>query len=141
MREADKKINIYEVMKRELRISKGEIHYELEDVTLKYPDDFGMAEVKSFCSVYDANRRLTSAKSDLDILTLAKLGRVHKGKFVPNLACALLFANDPRDVTPGARIRVIRYEGTQEQFGEQMNSVSARLLMEISPDCYMHQSQ
>ncbi len=123
VREADKKINISEVMKRELRISKGEIHYELEDVTLKYPDDFDIAEIKSFCSVYYANRRLVSAKTDIDILKLAKLGRVHKGKFVPNLACALLFANDPRDVTPGARIRVIRYEGTQEQFGEQMNSV------------------
>jgi len=123
VREADKKISISEVMKREMRISKGEIHYELEDVNLIYPSDFDIDDVKTFCSVYYANRRLSSGKSDIDILKLAKLGRMHKGRFHPNLACALLFAKDPRDAVPGARIRVIRYEGTQEQFGEQMNAV------------------
>ena len=42
---------------------------------------------------------------------------------MPNLACSLLFARDPRDVTPGARIRIIRYEGTREGFGAELNSV------------------
>jgi ATP-dependent DNA helicase RecG len=53
----------------------------------------------------------------------------------------LLFANDPRDVIAGARIRVIRYEGTHEQFGAEMNSVFStyvdgsisKLLFEAKP--------
>lgn len=39
------------------------------------------------------------------------------------MACALLFALEPRDVVPGARIRVIRYDGSHEKFGSELNAV------------------
>lgn len=141
IREGDKKLRITETLKRELRISKGEIHYELEDVSLKYPGDFDVREVDRFCKSFFANRHYQSEKSREEILELAKLGRREGGIFRPNLACALLFAKDPRDVAPGARIRVIRYEGTKEGFGTEMNSVFStfidgpisKLLFEAKP--------
>jgi ATP-dependent DNA helicase RecG len=141
IREGDKKIRISETLKRELRISKGEIHYELEKVALKYPDDFDVGEISKFCTAFYQNRRLQTEKSREDLLELAKLGRKVSGKFEPNLACALLFAKDPRDVIPGARIRVIRYDGTSEKFGEELNVVFStfvdgnisRLLFEAKP--------
>ena len=123
IREGDKKLRLNEALKRELRISKGEIHYELEPVRLSYPADFVAADIRRFCQAFFANRGFQQEKSREELLALAKLGKIVRGEFVPNLACALLFADDPRDVTPGARIRVIKYEGTQEGLGSEMNSV------------------
>lgn len=128
IREGDDKLNISETMKRELRISKGEIHYELEACTLQYPQDFDLSEVNKFCRAYYANRRLEFDKTREEILILAKLGKLIDGGFQPNLACALLFANDPRDVIPGARIRVIKYEGEFERFGREMNSTFSQFI-------------
>lgn len=141
IREGDKKLRISEPLKRELRISKGEIHYELEDVPLKYPSDFDTADIEKFCRAFFVNRRYQTEKSREELLELAKLGKRIAGGFKPNLACALLFARDPRDVIPGARIRVIRYEGAFETFGSELNSVFStyvdgnisKLLFEAKP--------
>ncbi len=141
IREGDKKIRVSEILKRELRISKGEIHYELEPVSIRYPDDFDASEIRKFCRNFFTNKRYQSEKSNVDLLVLAKLGKAEGDRFIPNLACALLFAKDPRDVIPGARIRVIRYEGTEERFGSELNSVYstfidgniAKLLFESKP--------
>lgn len=124
IREGDKKVRILEDMKRELRIAKGEVHYELERVSLRYPTDFDMETVKRFATAFSENRRFRHPKSPDEILELAKLGRRSpNGDFSPNLACALMFAKDPRDVVPGARIRIIRYEGDTEKFGNELNAV------------------
>lgn len=123
IREGDKKLRISETVKRELRIVKGEIHYELESVPLKYPEDFDWVEVNKFCKAFFSYRRYKSMKSREELLELAKLGKRVNKQFQPNLACALLFAKDPRDVVPGARIRVIRYDGSVETFGSELNSV------------------
>lgn len=123
IREGDDKLRISETMKRELRISKGEIHYELEPCPLKYPEEFDLIEMNKFCRSFFANRRLEDVKTREEILTLAKLGKMENAVFKPNLACAILFANDPRDVIPGARIRIIKYEGEYEKFGREMNSI------------------
>jgi hypothetical protein len=123
IREGDKKLRLTEAIKREIRISKGEIHYELEPTALSYPRDFDLSEINKFCQAFFSNRRYQSAKGREELLELAKLGKRNGTNFIPNLACALLFANDPRDVIPGARIRIIRYEGPFEKFGGELNSV------------------
>jgi ATP-dependent DNA helicase RecG len=46
--------------------------------------------------------------------------------FEPSLGCALLFANDPRVIVPGAYIRVLRYDGAEEQFGRNLNIIADR---------------
>ncbi len=125
IREGDRKIELSEALKRELRISKGEIHYELEATSLTYPSDFDVAQMDDFVRRFFINRRYQTTKSREELLELAKLGRLSGGVFYPNLACVLMFAKDPRDVLPGARIRVIRYEGTSEQFGSDLNAVAS----------------
>jgi ATP-dependent DNA helicase RecG len=56
-------------------------------------------------------------------LLLSKLGRRRNDVFEPNLGCALLFGADPRIVVPGAYIRLLRYDGTEEKFGSRLNTV------------------
>lgn len=63
-----------------------------------------------------------------DVLSMSKLGKKGPSGFIPNLGCALLFARDPRQLVPGAFIRVIRYEGTEEKFGTRMNVVADRVI-------------
>jgi ATP-dependent DNA helicase RecG len=63
-----------------------------------------------------------------DVLAMSKLGKKGPNGFLPNLGCALLFARDPRQLVPGAFIRVIRYEGTEEKFGTRMNVVADRVV-------------
>jgi ATP-dependent DNA helicase RecG len=75
IREGDNKLRISESLKRELRISKGEIHYELEDVNLSYPADFEQSEIASFCRRFYVNRRYQTDKTREELLELAKLGR------------------------------------------------------------------
>ena len=87
------------------------------------------------------NRRYQSEKTTDELLELTKLGKRDRGQFVPNLACAMLFARDPRDVIPGARIRIIKYDGSREQFGQELNAVFstfvdgniAKLLFDAKP--------
>jgi ATP-dependent DNA helicase RecG len=109
--------------KRELRINKGQIEHEKEPVNLKYPSDFDELLIREFCDQYRDKRGLSGTHTREQILCLNHLGTMRNGIFVPNLACALLFALDPRNVAPGARIRFLRYEGTEERTGKQYNVV------------------
>lgn len=124
IREGDEKRRLTETEKREIRISRGEIDYELEDINLKFPSDFEIPLIKIFCDAYKAKRNLKQDYLFEDVLVLAKMGRRTGGKFVPNLACGAIFARDPRSIVPGARIRFIRYEGNEEAFGSKLNSTS-----------------
>ncbi|MGX1693165.1 ATP-binding protein [Brevundimonas naejangsanensis] len=128
IREGDEKRSLTEQEKREIRLSKGELDFESELVPVRYPEDLDMDLVRQFASEYSRKRTLKHRKSLEDILLLAKLGRRVDGQFRPNMACALLFALDPRIVVPGAYIRIIRYEGTSENFGKKLNSIYDRVL-------------
>jgi ATP-dependent DNA helicase RecG len=119
VRQGDEKHRLTEAEKREVRIGKGEIDYEREPVALKWPDDFDTALINEFVREYIEKRTLSGSHSREDVLCLNHLGEMRSGTFQPNLACALLFANDPRAVIPGARIRFLRFEGTQEGTGEK----------------------
>ena len=121
VRAGEEKRKLTEAEKREIRINKGEIEYELEPVTLKWPDDFDLQLVDQLVASYIAKRSLKGAFSREDILTLIHLGKKKGGAFVPNLACALVFASNPRTVIPGCRLRISRYEGTEEAFGKRLN--------------------
>lgn len=49
-------------------------------------------------------------------------------KFLPNIACALLFAEDPTREFPGCKVRVLRYEGESEKSGTQYNVVKDHIV-------------
>lgn len=123
-REGNEKHRLTEAQKREVRINKGEVDYEKEPVQIKWPDAFDQQLVNEFCSEYIGKRRLTGTHSREDILCLNHLGTKTDDGFSPNLACALLFGNDPREVIPGARIRFLRFEGKEEGTGAKYNGMS-----------------
>lgn len=124
VREGDTKRRLSEPEKREIRLGKGELDVESERVPLKFPSDFNLELLTLYRDNYVAKRQLEKRYTIEDVLALSKLGRRMGGLFAPNLACALLFANDSRSVCPGAYIRVIRYDGVEEKFGHNLNSVA-----------------
>jgi len=127
IREGDKKRKLTEAEKREIRLNRGELDCESEPVNLTFPDDFDMGLLNEYLEAFIRKRQLDNRYTIEDILKLSKLGTDAKYGFQPNLACAMLFAKDPRAVVPGAFIRVMRYDGTREQFGTRLNSVADRI--------------
>ena len=128
IREGDEKRHLTETEKREIRLSKGELHVELEKSMLTFPDDFNGELLNLYREAYIAKRHLQSRYSLQEVLQLSKLASIRKKAFVPNLACSLLFANKSRREVPGAYIRVLRYDGVEEKFGHKLNSVADRFL-------------
>jgi len=121
IREGDEKRRLTESEKREIRLNKGELDLESERVNLSFPADFDEKLLAEYRADYIAKRELADRYSTEEILELSKLGKRTVRGFQPNMACALLFANDPRQIVPGAYIRIIRYFGSQEQFGRSQN--------------------
>lgn len=121
VREGDEKRRLTEAEKREVRLQKGELDVESEAVPLKFPDDFDLSLLEEFRQQYISKRRLARHYTTAEVLALCKLGKQRNNRFDPNLACAVMFAKDPRTVIPGAFIRVVRYHGTSEQFGQSQN--------------------
>jgi ATP-dependent DNA helicase RecG len=128
IREGEDKRRLTELEKREIRLNKGQLDVEREKVTLKYPEDFDIKLIALFHEQYVAKRRLTQKFTLEEVLELTKLGKNNKSSFEPNVACALLFAKDVRQELPGAFIRVIRYDGTEERFGQRLNIVSDKIV-------------
>jgi ATP-dependent DNA helicase RecG len=108
---------------RELEIDKGEVAWEQEDSQLKYPADFDLSAIGEFASAVIKSRRLSPDKSDADVLVLRRLGRLEHDAFIPNKACALLFATDPLREIPGCKIRFLRFDGKEEHTGQKWNAV------------------
>jgi len=59
----------------------------------------------------------------VEVLEHRHLGTRQGRKFVPNNACALLFARDPGRLFPGNKIRFLRYDGEIEGTGDRFNAV------------------
>jgi ATP-dependent DNA helicase RecG len=127
VREGEQKRRLTEEEKREIRLNKGELDCESERVSLTFPDDFDIQLLSMYRNAYITKRGLTPRYNIQEVLQLSKLGRVGKNGFEPNLGCNLLFAKDPRAITPGAYIRVLRYDGAEEKFGRRLNAVSDRI--------------
>jgi ATP-dependent DNA helicase RecG len=128
VRRGDSKTQLKNGEIRELEIDKGEIAWEQEDSQLKYPADFNLNAISEFANSVVVNRRLTADKSDEDVLLLRRLGRMEHGKFIPNKACTLLFANDPMREIPGCKIRFLRFDGKEEHTGQKWNAVKDETL-------------
>jgi len=107
----------------ELKIDKGQVDLEVEPVSLRYPGDFREDLVGSFVEGVKKVRKLEQPHSHEEILEHRRLGRIDQGVFVPNVACALLFAKDPNGLFPGCSVRFLRYEGETEETGGRYNVV------------------
>ncbi len=124
IRSADTKRKLSKEEAHELEIEKGQVDFEQEPSGLDYPQAFDMSLIEQFVNAYKENRQLDSKHTIEDVLELNHLGRkVEPEKFVPNNACTLLFANDPRSRFPGCKIRFLRFDGETEGTGEKFNAI------------------
>ncbi len=123
IRIADTKKKLSEEEAHELEIEKGQIDFEQETNVLEYPQDFDMGLIGQFVNAYEENRQLNSKHTIEDILQINHLGKTASGKFIPNNACTLLFASDPRSCFPGCKIRFLRFDGETEGTGEKFNAI------------------
>lgn len=111
---------------REMQAAKGEVSFERELCTLKYPRDFSGKMIRDFATQVKRRKGWSHGLSDDEVLALMKLGTMESGVFVPNVACALMFALDPKEVVPGGWVRFLRFEGEQEGTGERWSAVQDR---------------
>lgn len=117
------KRRLTEAEKREVRINLGEIDYEREPCNLSYPAEFDHLLIREYCLSYSQKRGITGPFTNEEILQKQNLGTLELGVFTPNLACAIIFAKDPRKVCPGARIRFQRFSGRDEGTGSNYNLI------------------
>jgi ATP-dependent DNA helicase RecG len=108
---------------RELQIDKGQLEFEQEPSTLDYPDDFDISLVRRFVDGLRRIRGIGDGHTDIELLEHRHLGKMRDGRFVPNNACALLFAKDPLTTFPGCKLLFLRVEGEVELTGDQYNIV------------------
>jgi ATP-dependent DNA helicase RecG len=113
---------------RELQADKGEVSFEQMDCGLVFPDAFDSASLSEFFANVRSARKLSPQLTDREVLDLRHLGRFDDGAFLPNIACMLLFANDPLRLIPGAKIRFQRFEGESERTGSRYNVVKNEIL-------------
>lgn len=119
----DSKKELKEEAIRHLQDEKGEISFETERCRLKYPNDFDMNAVDAFVLAVRSKKGWNESHSTEQILKFMNLGGLEEGLFVPNVAFALLFASNPRQVVPGCQIRFLRFSGEKEGTGASWNAV------------------
>lgn len=108
---------------RNLQEQKGEVAFETEDCKLNYPDGFDADAMRAFAKTVIDTNRWPPERTVEQVLTLRHLGRMDGTRFIPNVACALLFARDPMATIPGARVRFQRFDGDEISVGERWNAV------------------
>lgn len=128
VRRGDSKFSLKPEEIRELQADKGEFSFEQRDCSLAYPADFDEQAIGQFVAQVREERRLSEDLSDAEVLDVRHLGRIEGGTFVPNYACALLFAKDPLRLIPGCKVRFQRFEGEQERTGDKYNAVKDMIL-------------
>ena len=128
VRKGDSKCELKPDEVRELQADKGEISFEQRNCPLSFPSDFDDAAISQFVAKVQKARSLSGNLTTVEILNIRHLGRFVDGSFIPNHACALLFANDPLRLIPGCKIRFQRFEGEHEGTGDQYNAVRDEIL-------------
>lgn len=73
--------------------------------------------------VWSMKERLQPGKTPQEILVAYRLLENRAGRWVPNLACLLLFGRDPLRWHPRCDIDFVRYEGTGRETGRRLNII------------------
>ena len=111
-----KKLNFDERM--QLLYDKGERYYEDKDVYGATIDDVDMNFVGDYMNVIGYGKSAMEYLKENNTFTTEK-----DGQQKISTACILLFGKNPQRFFPRARTRFIRYEGTEEKVGIEMNVV------------------
>ena len=105
-----------------LMYSKGSRYYEDEPVADSSIEDIDMDFVASYC------QKIGYAKSPEEYIRQNKSFIVTKsGRQEMSGAAILLFGKDPQQYFQRARIRFIRYDGTEAKVGAEMNVVKDKI--------------
>jgi len=124
IRIGDQKHELSKEQCREIEIDKGQVDFEQEQVQdVLYPNAFDSTRIAAFVDSFRKSRGLSYEQTNEQILALRHLGKIEGGRFIPNVACVLLFANDPTGKFPGCRMRFRRFEAEHEQTGANYNAV------------------
>jgi len=118
------KLDEYQI--REIEIDTGGVAFEQELVDYVYPADFRADIIQQYAENFRGERgdRLRPNITNEEILELREFGKFAPGdKFVPNVACTLVFAKRPQRAFPGCKIRFQRFEGEVEGTGERWQPV------------------
>ena len=102
----------------QLMYDKGERYYEDSPAYGATVEDIDMDAVKAYM------KRIGYSKSPMEYLQENKGFLISKNS-VPQVsaACILLFGKRPQDFFPRARVRFIKYDGTEEKVGREMNVI------------------
>ena len=102
----------------QLMYDKGERYYEDSPAYDATIEDIDMDAVKAYM------KRIGYGKSPMEYLQENKGFLTYKGD-VPQVstACILLFGKRPQNFVPRARVRFIKYYGTEEKVGREMNVI------------------
>ncbi len=102
----------------QLLYDKGERYYEDKDVYDATTDDIDMNLVSDYMNVIGYGKSaMEYLRENNDFVT------EKDGQQKVSTACILLFGKNPQRFFPRARTRFIRYEGTEEKVGTEMNVV------------------
>ncbi len=102
----------------QLMYDKGERYFEDKSVPDATIDDIDMEMVQSYIE------KIGYSKTPLEYLKENKgFVKIKNGQEVISGAAIRLFGKDPQLYFPRARIRFIRYEGTEEKVGTEMNVI------------------
>lgn len=105
-----------------LMYSKGTRYYEDEPVADSSIDDIDIDAVTAYC------QKIRYTKSALEYIKQNKSFIVTKsGRNEMSSAAILLFGKDPQRFFQRARIRFIRYEGTEAKVGAEMNVIKDKV--------------
>jgi ATP-dependent DNA helicase RecG len=107
--------------RQELERERGQKTFELEPCDLVWPEDFDLAEVDFWVAEVCKDKGIEKSEESFHYLARHKLGKLDSGKFIPNNACALLFAKDPQAVIPGCMLRFQRIAGYELGTGKDRN--------------------
>ena len=102
----------------QLSYDKGERHFEDKPVP-----DAGMEDI-DLALVEDYTKKIGYNKSPIEYLKQNKgFVKEENGQIQISSAAILLFGKNPQDFFPRARVRFIRYDGTEEKVGTEMNVI------------------
>ncbi len=126
VRYGESKHAMSEPEKNDFRSTRQELSFELTAATqMQYPDDFDLRIVQDFCDAFrrkEGRQNWTNEEVLLDRNLLARAGQHLR----PLNALVLMAAKNPRSIIPGCRIRVLRFEGESEGWGESYSPVVDR---------------
>ncbi|MCD7826665.1 MAG: putative DNA binding domain-containing protein [Clostridiaceae bacterium] len=118
LRVGDKSKKLTFEERTQLMYDKGERYFEDKSVPDATIDDIDMKMVQAYTNTIDYG------KTPLEYLKENKgFVKVKNGKEIISAAAILLFGKNPQLYFPRARIRFIRFDGTEEKVGTEMNVI------------------